>query len=445
MEFSKKTVFYVLLCWLVLAAAGTAFLSFDQGDELHYLGIAWNMFKAHSWLDTYLATGVPDFQKTPLLYWPILAGWRLFGVSEVWPRLVTYAIGTANLFLTYLLAEKFFPEKKQVGLLAVLVLICNLYWPEFCGRVRFEGLVTLFGLASLLCGIHYVQTRQSTTLILTGVLFGFALLAKGACAYIYYLPLLIFLPLLFNQAINKRWMGSLIAVLCIAAAIPGLYLAYIYCHHGMQVLHTLLFDQISQRVKLHFSADVYLILAINLLPVVGLLSYRKVLVDARVLLLLGQVIFTLLFFSMGVNLSAKHYLIPIYPLIAIILAYSVCTQDLRHALIFAGVFCLGMSFLMFYEFDKKRSIYQNNLVALATKVAQLQRQGYATAQFIGIPGYQNLDFLGRLPNDLLVLTDPSQQKIWLAAHPNGVTITKCSDLSKDCYLIRKNERLRLNI
>ena len=74
----------ILILWLIGGLSCIYLIPVSPGDDLHYLGIAWNMFKAHSWLLTYSMADLHhvDLEKTPLLYWFILAGWHLFGVNE---------------------------------------------------------------------------------------------------------------------------------------------------------------------------------------------------------------------------------------------------------------------------------------------------------------------------------------------------------------------------
>ncbi len=102
------------LLWSIMAFSFIFFVPLEQRDELHYLGVAWNMFKAHAWLNTLWDANVTDLEKTPILYWPILAGWRLFGVNEFWPRIVAYTISSINLILTYRLTCIIFPENKNM-------------------------------------------------------------------------------------------------------------------------------------------------------------------------------------------------------------------------------------------------------------------------------------------------------------------------------------------
>ncbi len=64
----------LVFLWLLMAISFIFFVPFEQGDELHYLAVAWNMFKAHAWLNTLWDAKVTDLEKTPILYWPILAG-----------------------------------------------------------------------------------------------------------------------------------------------------------------------------------------------------------------------------------------------------------------------------------------------------------------------------------------------------------------------------------
>ena len=57
------------------------------------------MLKAHNWLLTYSMADLRqvDLEKHPLLYWFNLAGWKLLGVNETWPKVLIFLLGTANI------------------------------------------------------------------------------------------------------------------------------------------------------------------------------------------------------------------------------------------------------------------------------------------------------------------------------------------------------------
>jgi hypothetical protein len=414
----------LMFLWLLMAISFIFFVPFGQGDELHYLGIAWNMFKAHAWLNTLWSAQVTDLEKTPILYWPILAGWRLFGVNEYWPRIVTYIIASINLILTYWLTRIIFPENKNIGLTAVIILLCNLLWPEFSGRIRWDGLVILFGLFSLICYAHYLKfSAHFFWLILSGISFGFSIFSKGMASFVYYFPLIIFFPILLGLNFNKKTLFSLPVFFVTSLIIPLLWIMFIYYDVGHHEAHYIVFGQVTKRVvALHFRIPLWTHLLVNFSLAALFIKFSKPKFDKKSILLIGQIIFVLLFFSSIVDWQNDRYLIPVYPLIAILIANYFTTHNLTRLIGFCTVCCIGISIHFISLYFSSKEQHQKNLVALSRKIGQLQSQGYEVAQFGFLSGNQNLNFFGTLPNDIEIIRNPDDQIKWLATHKHGVYI-----------------------
>lgn len=436
----------IVTLWLCLGLTCIAFVPIRPEDELHYLGIAWNMFKAHSWLFTYSMADVQkvDLEKTPLLYWFILAGWHLFGVSDTLAKVVVFIIGSANMGLTYLLARQVFPENARIAWLSLVVLLCNFLWPRYFGSaIRFEGLITVFGLLFLIFLLKYLRDASLAALIAAGLSFGFCLFAKGGVGFIYYLPLAILLPYLRNQQLNFRWILSLAAVMGLALILPGIYLIYVYISLGNTDLHYLLFTQVSQRIGVHFQSKAWLGLMACFLPALALLRCKKPKIDRRILILLISIGCTALFFSMAVSIQAKRYFIPSCPLIAMIIAYcidQVNSRD-RPVLIFAVLFTVALMVNNVMGYAGEVAKYDENLTLLGAEIRALQLKGYPVAQFTGQIRNQNLDFFARLPKDLPIILSLGEQMQWLQIHPHGYRIEDCAPsvkTSPHCYQLKKD-------
>ncbi len=433
----------ILILWLLTGIICILFVPVDSDDELHYLGVAWNMYKTHSWLLTYSMADVQrvDLEKTPLLYWFILGGWRLFGVNEIVPKTILFLFGTANLWLTYILAKQIFPENSRIAWVSLLALFCNFLWPRYFGaNIRFEGLITFFGLLFLIFLIEYIRNQTMRTFLAASISLGLCLFSKGGVGFIYFLPLAILMPWLLNKDLNFRWILSLTAIIGIALILPALYLIYIYTALGYQKLHYLLFTQISKRVGLHFRFNELIGVIVCFSPLILLVRFKKLNLDKRLLILLVQIFFSILFFSIMVTIQAKRYLIPTYPLIALVLAYLI-DQAQSHdrslmvlAIIFSGVLIINNLIEPFGKTAK----FKENLANLGKEVQSLQLNGYPVAQFTPYIRSQNLEFLGRLSKNLPIISDPKDQEQWLQQNPHGFIIEDCDKTSHHCFQLRKD-------
>ena len=171
-------------------------------DMKHYLIVARSMFDNGIYFSTF-SNNQLDLEKTPLLYWPLVGIWHLFGISSLGHYIYTFTIGWINLFLSWWLAKQISPQDSKTPWLCLLVLILNLMWPSFYHDLRFEGLVTLFGLLFLNFSIKTLTSKNKLYWIFASLAFGFCIFAKGPIGFIYFLPYAMVLPYL-----SQRWGSS---------------------------------------------------------------------------------------------------------------------------------------------------------------------------------------------------------------------------------------------
>lgn len=88
--------------------------------ELETLASAWHMYLASTWVP--LRNGAADPSIPPLLHWLILAGWRMFGVNEWWPRLVPTLASLATVLLIGATARVLWPHRAETPIFARLLL-----------------------------------------------------------------------------------------------------------------------------------------------------------------------------------------------------------------------------------------------------------------------------------------------------------------------------------
>lgn len=450
LQFPRFTfIQWIGLLWLLIGTTAVLFIPVRAQDDLHYLGIAWTMLKTHSWLVTYAMDDVQqvDLQKTPLLYWLILSVWHLFGISTYSVKAVIFLIGSACLWITYRFAIEVFPENKKIAELSLVILFGNLLWPQyFGGNIRFEGLVTFFGILYLFFLVKTLQSKSNRNLLAASLSLGICLFSKGGVGLIYYLPLAFLAPYLVKQQLSLGWTVKVLITVGIGLSIPALYLLYIYLNLGSQELNYLLFKQISERVGVHLTLKPVLGFITCFLPLVVLFKWKKLQIDQRVWVLLWQIIFVLVFFVFFVTIPAKRYFIPLCPPIALILAFFLSQNDIseRRLKIFAllfGVFIIVNN--VSEAFGRSAKHYQN-LAFLAQQVKLLQVQEQPVVQFTGHIFSLNLDFLALLPQTLPIILDPAKQSLWLKNHPNGYIIQDCKPEGRaatNCFKIVKNRQI----
>ena len=216
---------HALLVILIALAALLHVVTVGTGDlysetEGQYAGAAREMVISHNWL---LPTnnGIPRLQKPPLLYWAIIASYKVLGVNEAAARLPIALAVVATVALIFLIGEKLTDYWR--GFIAGLIYL------SFCGTfllariVMPEPLVTAFIAGAILCAVCGYERKRHRRLWFAGVWIFAALacLTKGVLGIVYPAALFILLSIFYREARIRfrallRWEYVLIFLLILA-------------------------------------------------------------------------------------------------------------------------------------------------------------------------------------------------------------------------------------
>lgn len=234
---------WMLLALLAIFASGPMPLF-----STRTLAVAWEMWNGHHWIVPYL-NGAPYSHKVPLLFWMIHAGWFVFGVNDIWPRVLEVLIGAAQLVLAMVLARRLFPDRPWVAKVTPWMLLALCYAFMFGLQIMYEVLLAVWLLAALLC-LTPKHHRAAPRWWWFGVCVGLGLLTKGPVMLLH-----IVFPWLLGPLWNRyarenrsRWYGfGLLALIggcaMLAAWVwPAIHLG------GETYAHKLLFKQTTGRV-----------------------------------------------------------------------------------------------------------------------------------------------------------------------------------------------------
>jgi 4-amino-4-deoxy-L-arabinose transferase-like glycosyltransferase len=216
---------HALLVILIALAALLHVVTVGTGDlysetEGQYAGAAREMVASHNWL---LPTnnGIPRLQKPPLLYWLIIASYKILGVNEAAARLPLALAVVATVALIFLIGEKLSDYWR--GFIAGLIYL------SFCGTfllariVMPEPLVTAFIAGAMFCGICGYERRRHRPMWFAGVWIFAALacLTKGVLGIVYPAVIFVLLSIFYREARIRfrallRWEYALIFLLILA-------------------------------------------------------------------------------------------------------------------------------------------------------------------------------------------------------------------------------------
>lgn len=335
---SGRTGWPLLIACVVLLAALQLWLRpLLPVDETRYLSVAWEMWLRGDFLVPHL-NGEAYHHKPPLLFWMIHGLWSVTGVSELAARVLPVLLSLLALWGSAVLAGQLWPaQASRVRPLVPWLLFGGLFWMNFYSLVQFDLLLVLAALIAWL-GVWRSREQAVSGWVLVALGIGLGVLSKGPVILLPVLPALLLARwwMLQPPASWPRWYaGALLAVL--AGAALALTWAIPAGIAGGEVYQQAIFwGQSAGRVVKSFAHQApwwsYLLwlpalwLPWLLWPPVWRALRRVSLDDEGVRFCLAVLLPALLVFSL-ISGKQPKYLLPLFPLIALLLARALAGQD----------------------------------------------------------------------------------------------------------------------
>jgi 4-amino-4-deoxy-L-arabinose transferase-like glycosyltransferase len=213
---------HALLASLIALAALIHLATIGWSDlynhtEGQYAGAAREMIESHQWLWP-TNDGLPRLPKPPLLYWLIIASFKIFGISSAAARVPIALATIATVALTFLIAEKLADYWR--GFFAGLIYLCSV-GPAVLGRILMpEPVFTAFVTGAIFCGLCAYQRRRGRKSWFLGfwICCALACLTKSLLGLIWPLAILLLLSALYREARMRfgrlfHWVYILIFIL----------------------------------------------------------------------------------------------------------------------------------------------------------------------------------------------------------------------------------------
>ena len=188
------------LIWCALMGSALLWRPVLPIDETRYITVAWEMWSSGDfWVPT--LNGEVYSHKPPFMFWFMDLGWSIFGVSELWARLVAPMFGLGALYLTAKLARELWPDADvSAAWAAPMILVTGVYWTVFSTMTMFDMLVTF---ATVLALLGYVKAWKGFAtgqgfwfgILIAGLGIGIGGLAKGPAILVHTLPVALAAPL----------------------------------------------------------------------------------------------------------------------------------------------------------------------------------------------------------------------------------------------------------
>jgi 4-amino-4-deoxy-L-arabinose transferase-like glycosyltransferase len=326
-------------------------------DETRYLAVAWEMRSTGEFLVPHV-NGALYSQKPPLLFWLINAGWLVTGVHAWTARAMTLLCSVASLFLLARLVERV-TGSDRAARTSTVILFGMLYFAAFANAIMFDVLLTTCALLALHGIVDLVEDRGGRGIALLGLGIGLGILSKGPVLLLDVGFAAVLAPW-WNRGLPRgagRYFSALIVALLLGAAIALAWAIPAAIHGGPEYSHAIFFSQTVDRirgVKIGTHAQPiwwYLVwLPVMILPWPIVLrgrrdAIRKALGERGARLALAWVLPTLIVFSL-IGGKQAHYLLPLLPGVALLLAMAIDDSALsvRTGLAAAALVVVGVAF-----------------------------------------------------------------------------------------------------
>lgn len=293
-------------------------------DEPRYAAIGRAMAATGDWVTPRL-WGTPWFEKPALLYWMTAAGFKA-GLGADWaPRLPVALASVSFLIYFFIVVRREFGERAAWYSAAILATSAG--WLAY-SHVAITDLPmsAAFGAAMLTLPLAHARGSETGAALVSGVLLGLAVLAKGL------VPLALFIPALWFLRHRIRDLALIFgAAIVVAAPWYALVTArsrgafwdeFIWKHHfGRFVSSALQHGQ-----PIWFYVPVLLAGLFPWTPLLVLLFSGRLFRDRRGQFLLAWFVWGFVFFSASRN-KLPGYLLPLLPAFAALM--GVATAELR--------------------------------------------------------------------------------------------------------------------
>jgi 4-amino-4-deoxy-L-arabinose transferase-like glycosyltransferase len=281
--------------WLLLFLSITAFYFWGLGtlplvgpDEPRYAEVAREMFVRGDLITPTLG-GLPWFEKPPLLYWMMIGGYRLFGVSEYAARLGPAICGLLTAVFVYWIgrtieidgtestAGEENQRRNELGRFSALVWLSSLGAIVFSRGASFDIVITMTLTGAFACffawhvregtlsGSDRENVRRQLLLVCFYLFIGLSLLAKGLIGIVIPFGVLLVYYLLRREWPNGKFLKSLVWGVPLALAVSAVWFVPMLSRHGWRFVDQFIIQHHFARFvtnKFHHPAPFYFYLPV---------------------------------------------------------------------------------------------------------------------------------------------------------------------------------------
>jgi 4-amino-4-deoxy-L-arabinose transferase-like glycosyltransferase len=221
-------------------------------DETRYLTAAWEMFNSGQWLVP-TVNGAWYSDKSPLLFWLIAGGWKIFGVHTWVARVEALIVALCMLLALRRLAARLGMTARGAAD-AMWILAGCLGFTVFATAIMFDLLLSLCVLGALHALLDLDEGKWTRGVVALGITVGLGILAKGPVMLLHIVSVGLLAPLWSGtaRAHKLRWYLALLAGLAIGIAIMLAWLLPAAAYAGPTYWQPLV-DKVTGRIANSFA------------------------------------------------------------------------------------------------------------------------------------------------------------------------------------------------
>ena len=286
--------------WLLLFLGIVVFYLWGLGllplvgpDEPRYAEVAREMFARHDLITPTLG-GMPWFEKPPLVYWLMIASYRVFGVSEYAARLGPAVCGLLTAAFVYWIGksvervsdplgpvtgEDSEQRREGLGRVSALIWLSSLGVIVFSRGASFDIVVTMTVTGALGCFLVWhvrsapdagneaggPQAKMRALLIGFYLFIGLSLLAKGLIGIVIPFGVIAMYLLIRREWPNRQFVRSLFWGIPLALAVAAVWFGPMLSRHGWKFIDQFIVQHHFARFitnKYHHPAPFYFYLVV---------------------------------------------------------------------------------------------------------------------------------------------------------------------------------------
>lgn len=200
---SRQAIPWAVL-WLLVVLASLFVRSPTSLDELKLLAVSWEMWQQDVFLLP-LLNGFDNPDQPPLMPWLIMLGWKIFGVNDWWPGVLSALFSLMSLFIIGRISAYLWMDQLKMPRYTAYILLGSCLWVFYLTVSLADNMLTFFTLLGLYGILRAWRYATRVGWLIFGFATGCAVLSNGLVSLLYTMPVALLGPIWAGREHALRW------------------------------------------------------------------------------------------------------------------------------------------------------------------------------------------------------------------------------------------------